>query len=289
MGGTERSQGAVSALVVVGVGGRVVLLHHPHGAAAGRSAEHTHEWQIHAPVTAACVVGGLTLPRRVLTLPRCMLTPPRCVLILPRRVLTLLRCMLTLPRRVLTLPRRVLTLPRCMLTLPRCMSTLPRCVNPTQVYVNPTQVCVNPTQACVNPTQVCVNPTPVCVNPTQVYVNPTPVYVNPTQVYVNPTQVYVNSTQVGDRWLVYVGGGVAYRAPLFEEAAEAGGGAYSDEKVANRDVRDSGGRSLTGPLRDARRFPSARWYPVPGATRTPLGFGICPSFKDHFLSPRAKP
>jgi hypothetical protein len=38
-------------------------------------------------------------------------------------------------------------------------------------------------------------------------------------------------------------------------------------------------RSLTGPLRDARRFRSTRWYPVPGATRTTLGFGICPSFK----------
>ena len=51
----------------------------------------------------------------------------------------------------------------------------------------------------------------------------------------------------------------------------------------------SGGRSLTGPLRDARRFPSTRWYPVPGATRTTLGFGICPSFKDHSLSRRAQP
>jgi hypothetical protein len=52
----------------------------------------------------------------------------------------------------------------------------------------------------------------------------------------------------------------------------------------------SGGRSLTGPLRDARRFPSTRWYPVPGVTRTTLGFGIRPSFKNHFLSRRrAKP
>jgi hypothetical protein len=51
----------------------------------------------------------------------------------------------------------------------------------------------------------------------------------------------------------------------------------------------SGGRSLTRPLRDARRFPSTQWYPVPGATRTTLGFGICPSFKDRSLSRRAKP
>jgi hypothetical protein len=50
-----------------------------------------------------------------------------------------------------------------------------------------------------------------------------------------------------------------------------------------------GGGSLTGPLRDARRFPSTRWYPVPRATCTTLGFGIFPSFKDHFLSARAKP
>jgi hypothetical protein len=36
----------------------------------------------------------------------------------------------------------------------------------------------------------------------------------------------------------------------------------------------SGGRALTGPLRDARRFPSTRWYPVPGATRTTLWLSI---------------
>jgi hypothetical protein len=33
------------------------------------------------------------------------------------------------------------------------------------------------------------------------------------------------------------------------------------------------GRSLTGPLRDARRFPSTRWYPVPGTTRFRWGLG----------------
>jgi hypothetical protein len=50
---------------------------------------------------------------------------------------------------------------------------------------------------------------------------------------------------------------------------------------------------LTRPIRDARRFPSTRWYPVPspwyGPTRTTLGFGICPSSKGHFLSRRAEP
>ncbi len=54
-------------------------------------------------------------------------------------------------------------------------------------------------------------------------------------------------------------------------------------------VRISGGRSLARPFHDARRFPSTRWFPVPGATRTTLRFGICPSFKDPFLSRRAKP
>jgi hypothetical protein len=39
----------------------------------------------------------------------------------------------------------------------------------------------------------------------------------------------------------------------------------SDAKVANREVGISGGRSLTGPSRDARRFPSTRWYPIPRA------------------------
>jgi hypothetical protein len=51
----------------------------------------------------------------------------------------------------------------------------------------------------------------------------------------------------------------------------------------------SGGGLLTRPLRDARRFPFTRWYPVPGTTRTTSGFGICPSFKDHSLSRRAQP
>jgi hypothetical protein len=35
----------------------------------------------------------------------------------------------------------------------------------------------------------------------------------------------------------------------------------------------SGGRSLTGPLRDARRFPSARWCPVPGLRVRRWGLG----------------
>ena len=60
--------------------------------------------------------------------------------------------------------------------------------------------------------------------------------------------------------------------------------------TAMRNVWDFGREmELTGPLRDARRFPSTRWYPVPTCTHTPRNFGICPSFTDHSLSPpRAK-
>jgi hypothetical protein len=63
---------------------------------------------------------------------------------------------------------------------------------------------------------------------------------------------------------------------------------YSDENLRIVTIEISGGRSLTGPFRDARRFPSTRSYPVPRATRTTLGFCIRPSFKDHSLSRRAK-
>jgi hypothetical protein len=47
------------------------------------------------------------------------------------------------------------------------------------------------------------------------------------------------------------------------------------------------GDELTRPFRDARRFPSTRLYLVPrGYTHD---VGVCPSFKDHSLSRRAKP
>jgi hypothetical protein len=62
-----------------------------------------------------------------------------------------------------------------------------------------------------------------------------------------------------------------------------GSGGRQRCKSANRDLGISGGRSLTGPFRDARRLPSTRWYPVPKATRTTLGFGMCPSFKGSIL------
>jgi hypothetical protein len=49
-----------------------------------------------------------------------------------------------------------------------------------------------------------------------------------------------------------------------------------------------GERPHTQQFRGAR-FPFTRLQPVPGATRTALGFGICRSFEDLFLSRRAKP
>jgi hypothetical protein len=60
------------------------------------------------------------------------------------------------------------------------------------------------------------------------------------------------------------------------------------KRVANRDSGVSGGRSHTRPFRDARRFPSTRLYPVLTCAQTTREFGIRPSFKEHFLSPRAK-
>jgi hypothetical protein len=63
----------------------------------------------------------------------------------------------------------------------------------------------------------------------------------------------------------------------------------ASKKVRIVTVGMSGGRSLTRPLRDARRFPSTRWYLVPEASPATLRFGSCPSFKDHICRPRAKP
>jgi hypothetical protein len=56
---------------------------------------------------------------------------------------------------------------------------------------------------------------------------------------------------------------------------------WESQRIATLGI--SGGGSLTRPLRDARRFPSTRWYLVPDATRKTRVFGICPSFKGQFL------
>jgi hypothetical protein len=54
--------------------------------------------------------------------------------------------------------------------------------------------------------------------------------------------------------------------------------AYSDAKQLNRNGRGFGWEI-------AHAAVTTRWYPVPGATRTTLGFGICPSFKAIFCRP----
>jgi hypothetical protein len=56
------------------------------------------------------------------------------------------------------------------------------------------------------------------------------------------------------------------------------------EKLRIVTLAISGGRSLTRPFRDARQFPSTCLLLVLTCTRTPRTFGICPSFKGHFLS-----
>jgi hypothetical protein len=66
----------------------------------------------------------------------------------------------------------------------------------------------------------------------------------------------------------------------------ARGGGCSDAQVANRfwGFRVWENRN-TRPLRNVRRLPSTRWYPVLTRTRSPRVYGICPSFKGHSLSP----
>jgi hypothetical protein len=92
------------------------------------------------------------------------------------------------------------------------------------------------------------------------------------------------------RWAIWAGNEQLAYGPSQISPASAGlGSAAAMKKLRIVTLGVSGGRSLTRPLRDARRFPSTFWYPVLGATRTTLGFGICPSFKGHFLSRRAKP
>jgi hypothetical protein len=61
---------------------------------------------------------------------------------------------------------------------------------------------------------------------------------------------------------------------------------HRDEKGANRHVRDSG--CEIAHAADLRRPPNSL-DTIVARTRTPRKFGICPSFKGHFLSPRAKP
>jgi hypothetical protein len=70
----------------------------------------------------------------------------------------------------------------------------------------------------------------------------------------------------GDLFLRMVDTGVAaavlQRGNLTREMCVALLGTHAIDKVANRDLKVSGGRWLTGPLRDARRPPSTLLYPV---------------------------
>jgi hypothetical protein len=60
-------------------------------------------------------------------------------------------------------------------------------------------------------------------------------------------------------------------------------------EVANCGAFRAGDDGSRGRYATPADSPSTRWYPVPRATRTPLGFGLCASFKGHSLSRRAKP
>jgi hypothetical protein len=63
---------------------------------------------------------------------------------------------------------------------------------------------------------------------------------------------------------------------------------WGDAQVANRNDRDFG-REIARRFAHTRRFPSSKLQPVLACTRTTRKFWRCPSFKDHFLSPRAEP
>jgi hypothetical protein len=99
-------------------------------------------------------------------------------------------------------------------------------------------------------------------------------------------QLFAVATSPVDTTLTPLHGRTTVRAPLCRFRIPAALSLLlrctATQKLRIVTVGISGGRSLTGPLRDACRFPSTRWYPVPGATRTTLGFGICPSFKGPF-------
>jgi hypothetical protein len=64
---------------------------------------------------------------------------------------------------------------------------------------------------------------------------------------------------------------------------------YSDAKVANRNVRDVGWEIAHTPFRDARRFPSTRWYPVPKLRVRRWGFGFVHRSRTIFCRPVPNP
>ena len=68
---------------------------------------------------------------------------------------------------------------------------------------------------------------------------------------------------------------------------EGAGQRTAMQKLRIVTVGISGGRALTRPFRDARRFPS--YTMVPRTEGYVYDVGVCPSFKDPSLSRRAKP
>ena len=76
--------------------------------------------------------------------------------------------------------------------------------------------------------------------------------------------------------------------PILRDLAELGAWQVM-QRIVTATVAVSGGGSLTRPLRDARRFPTTRWYPLYGVPSyrglhvRRWGLGFVHRFKDHFL------
>jgi hypothetical protein len=77
-----------------------------------------------------------------------------------------------------------------------------------------------------------------------------------------------------------VAAAVLQRGNLTREMCVALLGTHAIDKVANRDLKVSGGRWLTGPLRDARRPPSTLLYPV----LRPFSVAPCQTLESRFAS-----
>jgi hypothetical protein len=109
--------------------------------------------------------------------------------------------------------------------------------------------------------------------------------INWTRIEKGETEAYAKQYATVKRWTKHV--------DVFEKVALPPARpkrCTAKGKVANRNVRDSGGGDeLMPPFPHLRRFPSTRLKPVPRATRTPRKVGLCPWFKEHFVSRRAKP
>jgi hypothetical protein len=157
-------------------------------------------------------------------------------------------------------------------------------VNRTQALVNRTQALVNRTQALVNRTQALVNRTQALVNRTQALVNRTQALVNRTQALVNRTQALVNRTQALLRALLGDAHDAAAQADANRTLRHAvllalsgpSGTPYSDEKVANRDLRDFGWEIAHDAV--SRRPPISFYTIVPRTGGYTYDVGVWDSF-----------